>query len=168
MLGKNQTKILLRYYEKALSNISVTIRCLHKPPYCFTLPCFVSVYFAVISSKPFSFFWIFLCKNSSSTKTTDSRYFLLKTTWPSHSLFLISIILHSLSLNYSIKSSVGKETSFGFQWKLCCYSPPSHMTQENVVSRSCFCLSFVFLLFFWSLDATTTNFQGFTHSNLSN
>ena len=121
---------------------------LHKPPYCFTLPCFLSVCFAVKSSKPSSFFWIFLCKNSSSTKTTDSRYFLLKATWPSHSLFLISVTLHSLSLNHSIKSSVGKETSSGFQWKLCCYSPPSQITQENVVSRSCFCLSFVFFGFF--------------------
>ena len=134
---------------------------LHKPPYCFTLPYFLSVCFAVKSSKPSSFFWIFLCKNSSSTKTTDSRYFLLKTTWPSHSLFLISIILHSLSLNHSIKSSVGKETSSGFQWKLCCYSPPSHITQENVVSRSCFCLSFVFWGFFLVSWGYYYKFSGF-------
>ena len=58
MLGKNQAKILLRYYVK-LSNHLIS---LHKPPFCFTLPTllalvsFVILVIVVESPKTSSFF----------------------------------------------------------------------------------------------------------------
>ena len=81
------------------------------------------------------------------------------------SLFLISITLHSLAINHSIMSSVRKETSFGFWWKLYCYSSPSHFARENFVCRSIFCFFFFFfyVFFFWPLT-TTLNLQDLTHS----
>ena len=53
------------------------------------------------------------------------------------SMFLISVILHSLSLGHSIMSSFcwQKKKIFGFRWKFYCYSSPSHLTWENYVSR---------------------------------
>ena len=79
------------------------------------------------------------------------------------SLLLILVTLYSLSFNHSTMSSIGKETSFGFWWKACCYSSPSHLTRENFVSQSD---SFFLLLFIrWPIQTTTANFQGLIHSN---
>ena len=89
--------------------------------------------------KTSSFFWIFLCRKSFSTRTTDFSSFVLKTRGPFHC---------SQSLDYSIISSVDEEPSFGFWWKLC-YSSPNHFMRENFVSRSAFCLCFIFV--FWPL-----------------
>ena len=84
------------------------------------------------------------------------------------SLFLISVTLHSLFLNHSIMISVGKEASFSLRWKLYCYSSPSHLTRENLLSRSVFCFSFIFFVSaFWPLETTTASLQGLTHSNLA-
>ena len=86
------------------------------------------------------------------------------------SLFLISITLNTdIAYLLAIPScllSVWKNTIFDFRWKLCCYSSPSHLTPENCVSWLALCLSFVFFVFFfWSIETTTANLQGLTHSN---
>ena len=57
--------------------------------------------FLVKSSKKSSFFWIFLCRNSSSIKATDSSSFLIKTIIL---LLLILLRLLWLSINHSITS----------------------------------------------------------------
>ena len=59
--------------------------------------------------------------------TTKNDWFML--------LFLISITLHSLSINHFIMYSVCNKTSLGFCWKLYCYTSPSHLTRQNFVSR---------------------------------
>ena len=115
--------------------------------------------------KKFSFFWIFLCRNSSSTKTTVPASFYLK----SIELLLISVTLHYLSIIPSCVSAVGTETSEPetsccVWWRLCCYSSPSHLTPENFVSSSAFCLSFGFFVFvFWPIETTAANLQGLAH-----
>ena len=152
MLGKNQGKILLKYYQQTLLDFSITLW-----PSQASMPfhtTFLSVSFAVKFPKTSSFFWIFFRRKSFSTKTTDFSSFVLKTRGPFHC---------SQSLNYSIISSVDKEPSFGFWWKLC-YSSPNHLMRENFVSRSAFCLSFIFV--FWPIETTTANLQGVNHSML--
>ena len=109
-----------------------------------------------------------MCRNSSLTKTFDSCSFLLKT-------YLIGVNLSHItwSLNHSIKYvccwwTSERETSYCIRWKLYCYSLPSHLTLENFVSLSAFCLSFVFFVFvFWPFETTTASLQGLTHSNPS-
>ena len=101
--------------------------------------------------KTTSFFWIFLCRNSSLTKTTVPASFYLK----SISLLLISVTLHYLSTIPSCMSAVGEETSEPetsccVRWKLYCYSSPSHLTPENFVSSFDFSLPFVFFRFCFS------------------
>ena len=53
--------------------------------------------FVVKYPKTSSFFWIFLCRNSSLTKTTDSCFFLLKK-YP----IVVNLSHVTLSLNHSI------------------------------------------------------------------
>ena len=48
-------------------------------------------------SETTSFFWIFLCRNSSFTKTTDSCFFLLK-----KYLIVVNLSHNTLSLNHYI------------------------------------------------------------------
>ena len=118
--------------------------------------------------KHLLFLWIFLCRNSSLTKTTDSCFFLLK----KYLLLLISVTLHCLSTIPSCVSAVGEETSEPetnccVWWKLYCYSSPSQLTPENFVS-SAFCLCFVFFVFvYWPIETTAANLRGLTHSNPS-
>ena len=70
-------------------------------------------------------------------------------------------------------SAVGEETSelktsYCLRRKLYCYFSPSHLTPENLVSPSAFCLSFVFFVFiFCPIETTTANLQGLTHSDPS-
>ena len=126
---------------------------------------FLLVGFAFKSPKTSSF-CIFLYRNSSSTKATDSTK-TSKNEWII-SLLLILIALQSLSLNHYIMCyvSVGEETSSGFPWKRYCYSSPSQLTRENIFSGPAFCLSFIFFGFvFWPIETTTENVQGLTHSN---
>ena len=77
MLGKNQGKILLRYYQQTLSDFSITLY-----PSQASIPfhtTFLSVSFAVKFPKASSIFWIFLRRKSFSTKTTDFSSSVLKT-----------------------------------------------------------------------------------------
>ena len=83
-------------------------------------------------------------------------------------LLLISVTLHYLSTILSCIFAVGEEisepeTSWCVRWKLYCYSSLSQLTQENFVSSSTFCLSFVY----WPVETTTANLWGLTHSNPS-
>ena len=73
--GKSHTKIILRYYEQTVKVFDhlIVFTSLHRL-FCFTLT-FLSE-FVVKYLKTSSFFWIFLCRNSSLTKTTDSYSFL--------------------------------------------------------------------------------------------
>ena len=79
------------------------------------------------------------------------------------SLLLASATLLYLSTIPSCMSAVGEETSEPetsccVRWKLYCYSSPSHLTPENFVSSSAFCLSFVFFVFvFWPIKTTTAD-----------
>ena len=89
------------------------------------------------------------------------------------SLLLISVTLHYLSAIPSCISAVGEETSEPetsccVRWKLYWCSSPSHLTPENFVSSSAFCLSFVFFVFvYWSIETTTVKLPGLTHLNPS-
>ena len=138
MFGKIQAKILLRYYEQTLLNF-IKPFSLHKPPYCFTLPSYQWVYGQI--SENIFFFWTFLCRNSSLTKTIDSSSFLQKTTETSHCSYSQT---RCIFLTHSTMSAVGEETSYGFRWKLYCYSSPSHVTREILFLR----LLSVFLSYF--------------------
>ena len=141
--------------------------------YCFTLPTFIAKCQWVCGQKypkTSSFLWIFLCRNSSLTKTTDSCFFLLKNI----SLLLISITLHYLSTILSCISAVGEETREPetrccFRWKLYCYSLPCQLTPESFVSSSAFCLSFVFfhfrLLAYWDHYWTFARFDSLKNTS---
>ena len=85
------------------------------------------------------------------------------------SLLLISVTLHHLSTIPSCISAVGKESSVPeasccVQWKLYCYSSPSHLTPDNLLLLSVF-LSFFFVFVYWPIKTTTANLPGLTHSN---
>ena len=136
--------------------------------YCFTLPTFIAKCQWVCGQKypkTSSFLWIFLCRNSSLIKTTDSCFFVLKNI----SLLLISVTLHYLSTILSCISAVGEETSEPetrccVRWKLHCHSLPGQLTPESFVSSSAFCLSFFFFVFvYWPIETTTEHLQGLTH-----
>ena len=68
-------------------------------------------------------------------------------------------------------SAVGEETSelktsYCLRRKLYCYFAPSHLTPENFVSHSAFCLSFVFFVFiFCPIETNTSNLQSLTQSD---
>ena len=73
-------------------------------------------------------------------------------TLKSISLLLISPTFYFISqFNHSFMSAVGEETSEpeieAIRWKLCCHSSPNHLTLENFVSPSAFCLSFIYFVF---------------------
>ena len=100
MFGQSQPKTHLRYYEQTLSNFSTTLQPLeastdhtvsHYLPPCQLVCC-------QRYPKISSFFWIFLCRKSSLTKTTGSWCFLLK-----KYLIVVNLSHISLSLNHSIK-----------------------------------------------------------------
>ena len=84
------------------------------------------------------FFWIFLRRNSSLTKTTDSQLLSTKSDC-SISLFLISITLHIPSC-----LMLAKKPNYGLGSKLYCYSSLSHLPWESFNFQSLF----VFLLYF--------------------
>ena len=98
-----------------------------------------------------SFFWIFLCRNSSLTKTTDSYSFLLR-----KYLIFVNLCHITSSLNHSIMyAPVGAKKRASQKRKLLLsmktlYSSPRHLTPENLVSPSAFRLP-VFCFFSLSL-----------------
>ena len=131
MLGKNQAKILLRYYEQTLSNFSITLQ----PSQAMIKP-----------SKTSSFFWIFQCRKSSSTKTTDSSFYLLKTTGSSlcsysqsHSIVFVLTLSH---IQQSICQPFHhvfclkkKKQALAFDENyIATPHQPSHLTRKNFVS----------------------------------
>ena len=59
-----------------LFNHLIAFTSLHTLSHYIPLPCLKE--FVVKSTKTFSFFWIFLCRNTCLTKTTDSNSFQLK------------------------------------------------------------------------------------------
>ena len=79
------------------------------------------------------------------------------------SLFLMSVTLHSLSLNHSLMVCVGEETSFGFRWKL--YATPHQVTlREKILFLRLLSvvLSVFFVFFFWPVETTAANLQRLT------
>ena len=68
-----------------------------KPPQTISFHTTFLSEFVVKYPKTSSFFWIFQCRNSSLTKTTDSHFFLLK-----KYLVVVNLSNITLSLNHSI------------------------------------------------------------------
>ena len=97
--SKHSLKILWVNFTKLFNNL-VAFIILHKT-YCFTLPTSIAKCQWVCRKHPkaSSFFWIFLCRNSSLTKATDSCFFLLK-----KYLTVVNLSHITLSLNHSIMS----------------------------------------------------------------
>ena len=167
MLGKNQAKILLRYYVK-LSNHLIS---LHKPPFCFTLPTLLGLSefcdpcdYGQISENIF-FFLNLLCRKSSSTKASDSSSFLLRL---KHLIALNKSQSHYIVFPSAIPSCLFSGPYFiistlDFRWKLYCYFSPSHLMRENSVSQLTLCLFFCFV--FWPIETTAANMQGLTYSD---
>ena len=118
-------------------------------PYCFTAS---SVMFMVaVKSTDISSSWILSCRNSSSTKTTESRFFLYSWKYDrSTSLFSISSTLNTF-LNppclLFANSRRLEEAGLVLRRKLYCCSSPSHFTQEIFFSLSTFCFFFFFVFF---------------------
>ena len=107
MLGKNHAKIILTYYEQNLSKLSITFQP-HKAthPYCFTLPS-CHEFCGQIFENIFFFLNLLLQKLFFDK---NQRFQILSTkTDLIISLFLISITLHSLSVNHSTLPSVGNK-----------------------------------------------------------
>ena len=137
-----------------------------KPPQTISFHTTFLSEFVVKYPKTSSFFWIFQCRNSSLTKTIDSCSFLLK-----KYLVVVNLSNITLSLNHSImyvccwrkNQQARNKPENCLRRKLFCYFSPSHLTSETFVSPSALCLFLVFA--FWSIEATTTNLQGLTHSN---
>ena len=107
MLGKNHAKLFYDIMNKLFQTFQSPYS-LHKPPhpYCFTLPSshefcgqiFENIFFSLdlLVQK------LFFDKNHWFQLLSTKNDWLV-------SLFLISITLHSLSVNHSIMSSVGEE-----------------------------------------------------------
>ena len=107
MLGKNHAKLFYDIMNKLFQTFQSSYS-LHKPPhpYCFTLPSshefcgqiFENIFFSLdlLVQK------LFFDKNHWFQLLSTKNDWIV-------SLFLISITLHSLSVNHSIMSSVGEE-----------------------------------------------------------
>ena len=77
--SKHSYEILWVNFIKLFNDL-VAFTNLHRT-YCFTLPTFMAKcqwFCGQKYPKVSSFFWFFLCRNSSLTKATDSCFFLLK------------------------------------------------------------------------------------------
>ena len=157
MFAKTQAKIILRYYEQTLSNFSITL-----------YPSQASIDHSISHLHSSVSLWSNIRKHllfsgSSCAETLLWQKQLIPASFylKSIPLLLISVTLHYLSTIPS--SAVGEETSEPetsccVRWKLYCYSSPSHLTPENFVSSSAFCLSFVFFVFaFWPIKTTTAD-----------
>ena len=140
MLGKNHAKIILTYYEQTFSNISITFQP-HKAthPYCFTLPS-CHEFCGQIFENIFFFLNLLLQKLFFDK---NQRFQILSTkTDLIISLFLISITLHSLSVNHSTLPSVGNK-ALAFDENFIA------ATHQVTKSWSAFYLSFVFFVCFF-------------------
>ena len=96
--SKHSLKILWVNFIKLFNDL-VAFTSLHRT-YCFTLPTFipsVSEFMVKNIQKHLFFFWIFLCRNSSLTKITNSCFFLLK-----KYLIVVNLSHVTLSFNHSI------------------------------------------------------------------
>ena len=142
---------------------------LHKPPQTIVFHTAFLSEFVVKYLKASSFFWIFQCRNSSLTKTTDSCSFLLK-----KYLIVVNLSNITLSLSHSImyaltkKLESQKQASMETFLLLLTKSPNA----RNFCFSYCFLSLFFFLFFFfgfvfWPIETTTANFQGFIDSNPS-
>ena len=107
--------------------------------------------------KAYSFFYIFfVCSNISFTKTTDFSSFLLKTAGAYDCSKSQS---HYVSLNPSNMPAVGERKNYVLQLKLYSYSALRHVTQENFVFLSVFCLLAFFSFSFFGLFLTFLAFD---------
>ena len=147
MFGKSHTKIVLRYYEQTLSNVSITLQLAFTSlqiSLCFTL-IFLSE-FVVKYPKASSFFWIFLCRNSSSTTTTDSYSFLLK-----KYLIFVNLCHITLSLNHSIMYAALGAKKLATQKRKLLLSMKTLLlllTKSPNARKFCFSVCFLSFLFF--------------------
>ena len=158
MLGKNHAKLFYDIMNKLFQTFQSPYS-LHKPPhpYCFTLPSshefcgqiFENIFFSLdlLVQK------LFFDKNHWFQLLSTKNDWIV-------SLFLISITLHLQSICQPFYHVFCWRRSFGFRWKLYCYSSPSHITRENFVSRCSFCLSFFFFFVFgfWAIETTMSRF----------
>ena len=139
--------ILLANFIKHFNHL-IAFTSVHRP-YCFTLPSSVSVSeFVVKNIRRHVLFSGCSCTETLLwQKQLIPAPFYLK----SISLLLISAtLLYHSTIPWCV-CAVGEETSepetcYCLRWNLYCYSSPSHLTRENVVSQSAFCLSFVFFV----------------------
>ena len=108
MLGKNQTKILLRYYEETLSNFSITLQpsqasMLFHTTFLLSLSEFCGQIFEnIFFFLDFLFQKIFFDRNHRFQLFSTKNDRII-------SFFLIPITLPSLSVSHSIMSSVCKK-----------------------------------------------------------
>ena len=163
MLVKNRAKIILRYHEQTFWNLSITnhLISLHKSPhpYCFTRPSshescgqmFKNIFFSLdlLLQK------LFYDKNHWFQLLSTKNYEII-------SLLLISITLHSLSVNHSIVSSVGEE-ALAFDKN---FIATPHQVTPPYARKFCFFSFFHF--FHFSLLAYWDHYSKFAGLNPAN
>ena len=149
-------------FVKLFSHL-IAFTSLHRP-FCFTL---TFLEFVVKYPKTSSFFWMFLWRNSSLTKTTDSYSFILK-----KYLSFVNLCHITLSLNHSIMYAAVGAKKLANQKRKILLSMKTLLlllTKSPKSPNTCF-MSFFWFFFvfaFWPIVTTTANLQSLTHSNPS-
>ena len=118
---------------------------LHKPPQTKLFHITFPSEFVVKYPKASIFFWIFSCRNSALTKTTDSCYFLLK-----KYLIVVNLSNITLSLNHSIMyvMSCCQRRSDRARNKLLSSMKTFLLLLTKSPNARNFCFSFYFVSFF--------------------
>ena len=134
---KLSTDIMSKLFSHLIAFTSLHMRC----SFCFTLPS-SHEFFGQIFEKIF-FFLDLLVQKLFFEK---SHWFQLISDQNDH-LIVINLAYITLTIYQPFHHVFCWQRSFGFRWKPYCYFLPSHLTRRNFVSRSAFCLSFVFFIF---------------------
>ena len=143
-------------FVKLFSHL-IAFTSLHRP-FCFTL---TFLEFVVKYPKTSSFFWMFLWRNSSLTKTTDSYSFILK-----KYLSFVNLCHITLSLNHSIMYAALGAKKLATQKRKLLLSMKTLLlllTKSPNARKFCFSVCFLSFLFFlifdfWPIETTTENF----------
>ena len=126
-------------FVKLFSHL-IAFTSLHRP-FCFTL---TFLEFVVKYPKTSSFFWMFLWRNSSLTKTTDSYSFILK-----KYLSFVNLCHITLSLNHSIMyAAVGAKKLASQERKLLLSMKTLLLLLTKSPNARKFCFFVCFLSFF--------------------
>ena len=156
MLGKNHAKLFYDIMSKLFQTFQSPYS-LHKPPhpYCFTIPSshefcgqiFENIFFSLdlLVQK------LFFDKNHWFQLLSTKNDWIV-------SLFLISITLHSLSVNHSIMSSVGEE-ALAFDENFIA-TPHQVTLREKILFLGVLSvfLFFFFVFAFWAIETTMSRF----------